>query len=248
MLRSEGPSPVLLRDQDTVNGMTRHAGLCWSAAALMTAAACSTTSSPSAPSSIAAVADPAPRIVVLGDSLAVSPSRADNFVVHLEKRLQETGRSWTMSNESVSGDTTAGGVRRLDAALTTDTRILIVELGANDGLRGREIAAIEHDLSTIIERAQSRGIRVLLCGMETLPSRGWTYTLEFHRLFPRLSAKYNVPLVPFLLADVVLNPEMNGDDGIHPNSAGARRIADTVWAHLEPLTMQSVSSRPILSN
>lgn len=126
----------------------------------------------------------------------------------------------------------------MDSATTVDTRILMLELGANDGLRGRDIAAIEQDLSAIIERVQSRGIRVLLCGMETPPAHGWTYSLEFHRLFPRLAAKYGVPLVPFLLSDVVLNPEMNGDDGFHPNSAGARRIAETVWPYLEPLALQ----------
>jgi acyl-CoA thioesterase I len=207
-------------------------------AVVLMAGACNG-ASPAAPSSAMAVAATAPRVVVLGDSLALSPSRTDNFVVHLETRLRSAGRSWLISNESVSGDTTSGGLHRLDAALGADARVLIIELGANDGLRGRDIVAIERDLSTIIERAHSRGIRVLLCGMETPPSHGWTYSLEFHRLFPRLATKYNVPLVPFLLANVVLNPDMNGDDGIHPNSAGARRIAETVWPYLEPLVTET---------
>ena len=82
-----------------------------------------------------------------------------------------------------------------------------------------------------------RGIRVLLCGMETPPSKGWTYTLDFHRLFPRVADRYGIPLVPFLLAGVALDPAMNGEDGFHPNSAGARRIAETVWPYLAPLVL-----------
>jgi acyl-CoA thioesterase-1 len=142
-------------------------------------------------------------------------------------------------NAGVSGDTTAGGVRRFDAAVPRDARILILALGANDGLRGIDVRTIEGNLAQMIERAQARGIRVLLCGMETPPSRGWAYTIEYHRVFPRLAARYGVPLVPFLLAGVALNPEMNGPDEVHPNGAGARRIADTIWPYLEPLLEQA---------
>ena len=137
----------------------------------------------------------------------------------------------------MSGDTTTGGLRRFEQALTGDTRVLVLELGANDGLRGIDIPIVEKNLSTMIERAQARGIRVLLCGMETPPLNGWNYTVDFHRLFPRLAQKYNVALVPFLLAGVALNPELNGDDEIHPNAAGAQRIAETVWPYLEPLVL-----------
>ena len=111
----------------------------------------------------------------------------------------------------------------------------MLELGGNDGLRGVDISTIEKSLSTMIERAQARGIRVLLCGMEVPPNHGWDYTVAFHRVFPRVAARYNVPLVPFLLAGIALNPEFNGDDLIHPNAAGAERIADTVWPFLHVL-------------
>ena len=216
--------------------------------AVVVVATCNAPPSPLTPSTPdGSVAPSLGQIVVLGDSLAVSPSRADNFVIELQKRLDAASLAWTMRNEGVSGDTTAGGLRRLDTALASDTRILIVELGANDGLRGRDIATIEQDLSAIIERAQSRAIRVLLCGMETPPTHGLTYSLEFHRLFPRLAAKYGLPLVPFLLTDVVLNPELNGDDGIHPNSAGARQIAETVWPYLEPFALQPYTVSAALS-
>ena len=172
---------------------------------------------------------------MLGDSLAVSPTRAEGFPAQLQKHLDEAGRGWTVKNAGVTGDTTSGGLRRFDQALTGDTRVLVLELGANDGLRGVDIAAIERNLSTMIERAQARGIRVLLCGMETPPLNGWNYTVDFHRLFPRVAQKYSVALVPFLLEGVALNPDMNGDDEIHPNAAGAKRIAETVWPYLEPL-------------
>jgi acyl-CoA thioesterase-1 len=175
---------------------------------------------------------------VLGDSLAVSPSRTENFPADLQRRLEAEGRGWIVKNAGVSGDTSAGGVRRVGEALTDDTRILVLALGANDGLRGIEIGTIEKNLAAVIEEARSRGVRVLLCGMETPPVRGWSYTLEFHRLFPRLAGTYDVPLVPFLLADVALNPDFNGEDGIHPNAAGARRIAQTVWPYLEALVEQ----------
>jgi acyl-CoA thioesterase-1 len=180
------------------------------------------------------------QVLVLGDSLAVSPSRAQSFPAVLQSRLDAAHPGWTIRNESVSGDTTAGGVRRLEPALTADTRVLVLELGANDGLRGIPVATIERNLSSVIERAQARGIRVLLCGMETPPLNGWNYSVEFHRLFPRLAARYNLPLVPFLLESVALNPDLNGDDAIHPNAAGARVIAETVWPYLEPLISATV--------
>jgi acyl-CoA thioesterase-1 len=123
----------------------------------------------------------------------------------------------------------------VDALLRDDVGVLVVALGANDGLRGVDVSVVERNLSTIIEQVQSRGIRVLLCGMQTPPLRSWDYSVAFHRLYPRLAAKYNVPLVPFLLAGVALNPDLNGSDGIHPNAAGAQRIAETVWPYLEPL-------------
>jgi acyl-CoA thioesterase I len=141
-------------------------------------------------------------------------------------------------NAGISGDTTAGGVRRFDGAVPAGTGILVLALGANDGLRGLPIATIEENLSTMIGRARARGIRVLLCGMETLPSHGWDYTIEFHHLFQRVAAAHDVPLVPFLLAGVALNPEMNGPGRHSPECAGARRVAETVWTYLEPLVEQ----------
>jgi acyl-CoA thioesterase I len=220
-----------------MTNLARRVGLCYSLAAMFAATACESHAAPTSPTRGGDEAAPAApgRIVVLGDSLAVSPSRTDNFPAALQRRLNSGNRRWSIVNSGVSGDTTAGGVRRFDAATEGGADILILELGANDGLRGVDTSAIEKNIAAIIERAQRRGIQVLLCGMETPPLHGWDYTVEFHRIFPRLASRYDVPLVPFLLAGVALNPEMNGEDEIHPNAAGAQRIADTVWVFLQPM-------------
>jgi acyl-CoA thioesterase-1 len=210
------------------------------AATVAAGAACGSATSPSGTGSSAT---PAPRrIVVLGDSLAVSPNRSQNFVSELQARLDATHPGWTLTNQGVSGDTTADGVRRMDTALMSETGILVLELGANDGLRGVAISTVEKNLSTVIERAQSRGIRVLLCGMETPPFNGFNYSLEFHRVYPRLADKYHLPLVPFLLEGVALNPDLNGDDAIHPNAAGAKAIAAVVWPYLEPMVATTAAA------
>jgi acyl-CoA thioesterase-1 len=220
--------------------MSSRLQLGYSLAILMTAS-CGTATAPTRPSETATEANSRREIVVLGDSLAISPSRAQSFPARLQARLDTSYPGWTVVNAGVGGDTTTDGVRRMDAVMTPKTAILVLELGANDGLRGVSIATMEKNLSSIIERAQAREIRVLLCGMETPPFNGWNYSLEFHRLFPRVAARYNVPLVPFLLAGVALNPEFNQADEIHPNAAGAALIADTVWPFLEPLVKQTLA-------
>jgi acyl-CoA thioesterase-1 len=173
------------------------------------------------------------RIVVLGDSLSVTPSRGDSFPAVLQKRIGAAGLRAIVVNAGVSGDTTTGGLRRFDSAMAGGADVLVLALGANDGLRGVSLATVEQNLATLIAQAQARGTRVLLCGMETPPAHGWNYTLGFHEIFPRLARQYSVPLVPFLLHGVALVREMNGADGIHPNAAGAMQIADTVWPHLK---------------
>lgn len=214
-------------------GFTRHIAVsCCLAAAVLSAI---NASAEARPAEERRASSPAGRIVVLGDSLAVSPSKAESFPAQLQKRLKKSGVHWSVTNAGVKGDKTAGALGRFNAALPRDTRILILELGANDGLRGVEISTIEKNLSTIIERAEARDIKVLLCGMIVPPRFGWNYTVAFRGLFPRLAAKYNVPLVPFLLDGVALQASMNMQDGIHPNAAGAERIADTVWPYLQQL-------------
>jgi len=175
------------------------------------------------------------RLVVLGDSLSVYPSTDQSFPAELQRRIDEHGLRWTVTNAGKSGDTTAGGAARIDSILAADVGAIVVALGANDGLRGIALSTVEANLAEMIEQAERRGIRVLLCGMEAPPTRGWGYTLGFRRVYPRVSKKYAVPLVPFLLGGVALDPDMNGSDGIHPNAAGARQIAETIWPYLRPM-------------
>jgi acyl-CoA thioesterase-1 len=181
-----------------------------------------------------------PRIVALGDSLTsghgIGASRA--FPAILQQRLDAAGLNYTVVNAGVSGDTSSGALRRLDRALDGDVRILVVALGANDGLRGVPVAQLKANLSRIIETAQARGIRVLLCGMEALPIYGWDYSVGFHNVFRELSAQYDVTLVPFILMNVIGNSTLMQPDHIHPNAAGARAIADTIWPYLEPMVDQ----------
>jgi acyl-CoA thioesterase-1 len=192
---------------------------------------CATGRGPTAPSEAAVIR----RVSVLGDSLAVSPSREEGFPAFLQKRIVEERLDWTVINAGVRGDTTTGGLRRLDQVLAERPDVLIVALGANDGLRGVHTTTISRNLSEIVARAKAREAKVLLAGMETPPLHGWNYTLAFHNVFPAIAREHDVPLVPFLLAGVALDPELNGEDMIHPNAAGARRIAATIWPYLAPL-------------
>ena len=177
------------------------------------------------------------RIVALGDSLTSGHGLGRNhaYPAVLEASLREAGLPAAVVNHGVSGDTTAGGVRRLEAALADKPQILIVALGANDGLRGVPVATVRRNLEQIIGGAQARGISVLLCGMDALPLYGWQYTVDFHNLYPELAKKYGVPLVPFLLTGVVANQTMLLPDMIHPNIAGAKAIASNIWPYLQPL-------------
>jgi acyl-CoA thioesterase-1 len=185
----------------------------------------------------AALNTSAVKIVAFGDSLTSGHRlpRTDAYPAVLERSLQEAGFPFTVINHGISGDTTGGALRRLDAALAERPRILIVAFGANDGLRGVPVKQVRENLEKIIERAQDREVKVLLVGMEALPLYGWQYTIDFHNLFPELADKYDVPLVPFMLNGVLGNPDLMSPDGLHPNAAGARLIAANIWTELRPL-------------
>jgi acyl-CoA thioesterase-1 len=176
-----------------------------------------------------------PRIVALGDSLTsgYGIGRELAFPAVVEQKLTAAGFDYEMVNAGVSGDTSTGALRRLSRALDGDVRVLIVAIGANDGLRGVPVATVKSNISQIISTAHERGISVVLCGMETPPLRGMDYSIAFHNAFTDLAAKYKVMFVQFLLKDVILDPNMLQPDRVHPNAAGARRIADNVWLYLE---------------
>ena len=177
------------------------------------------------------------RIVVLGDSRASGRGiGADNaFPAVLQKTLNDEGLEFEMVNAGVSGDTSTGALRRFERLLDDDVRVLVVELGANDGLRGVPVAQVKSNLGRIIAAAQARRIAVLLCGMEALPIHGWDYSVAFHNAFGELAKKYDVPLVPFILMNVIGNRDLMQPDRAHPNAAGARAIADNIWPYLKPL-------------
>ena len=204
----------------------------WSALLLLGTAACGSRETPTSPS---ATPPPIRRVVVLGDSLAVSPSLEESFPAHLQARVDSQHLRWAIVNAGANGDTTADGLRRLDPLLTSDAGVLVVELGANDGLKGVPVSTIEQNLLAILQRARDRNVRPLICGMETPPSYGLDYSIAFHFIFPTVAQQQAAPLVPFLLAGVAFVPELNGPDLVHPNSAGARRIAETVWTYLGPM-------------
>ncbi len=178
-----------------------------------------------------------PRIVVLGDSLAAGYGLEpeESFPARLQQRIDAAGLAYEVSNVSVSGDTSAGGVRRLDYALDGDVRVVILELGANDGLRGLPVDQMQANLATIIERAQARGAAVVLAGMEAPPNFGPAYTAAFRRVYRALAEQYDTALVPFLLDGVAGDPSLNIADGIHPNKDGVRIVEGNVWRALEPL-------------
>jgi acyl-CoA thioesterase-1 len=179
----------------------------------------------------------APRIVILGDSLTAGLGLPIDraYPALLGKRLKQEGLNYEVVNAGVSGDTSAGGLSRLDWALSGDVRILIVALGGNDALRGLPVEELKQNLSTIIERAQARHITVILAGMEAPPNFGRDYIVAFHKVYPALAQKYHVALVPFLLQGVAGIDRLNQRDGIHPTAEGARIVADNVWAALKPI-------------
>jgi acyl-CoA thioesterase I len=182
--------------------------------------------------------DPKPRIIVLGDSLTAGLGLdvERSFPRLIEGRLAEEGYNYSVVNAGVSGDTSAGGLRRLEWALGEGhPTVLIVALGGNDGLRGLPPSQLEENLAAIIEEGQRRGLTVILAGMEAPPNYGPEYTAAFRQTYQNLARTYDVPLIPFLLQGVAGDPALNQPDGIHPNERGARIVAETVWHALEPI-------------
>ena len=178
-----------------------------------------------------------PRIVVLGDSLTAGLGLVESeaYPSLLQKKLDDEGYEFEIVNAGVSGDTTAGGLRRLDWALEGDVKILVVALGGNDALRGLSIDEMKENLGTIIERARGRGVMVLLAGMEAPPNYGEEYTVKFRQVYRDLARTHQVSLVPFLLDGVAGEARLNQGDGIHPNAEGARLIAEAIWRALRPM-------------
>jgi acyl-CoA thioesterase-1 len=175
--------------------------------------------------------------VAFGDSLTAGfgVSVNDAYPARLELLLREQGYGYRVVNAGVSGDTTAGGLRRVDWILKARPRIVILELGANDGLRGLPPERTRDNLARIIERLQAAGATVILAGMRVPPNYGDDYATAFAAIFPDLARRYSLTLIPFFLDGVAADPTLNQGDGIHPNAKGYRVIVERIWPILRPL-------------
>jgi acyl-CoA thioesterase-1 len=184
------------------------------------------------------------RVAVLGDSLTAGFGlpEAQAFPTRLETALKARGHKVRIINAGVSGDTTAGGKARLDWTLADKPQIIIVELGANDAMRGMDPAQTEANLDDIVARAKAGGAKVLLTGMLAPPNWGREYQQKFDSLYPRLAQKHGVPLYPFFLEGVAMDPKLNQQDGIHPSAAGVEIIVQKMLPAVEALLKQVTGS------
>jgi acyl-CoA thioesterase I len=189
------------------------------------------------PSVVVASGDGPLRILVLGDSLAAGYGLAveDAFPARLEQSLRAAGRDVEVINAGVSGDTTAGGLARLDWALADQPQVVIIELGGNDALRGLPPEQTRENLDAIISRLKQAGIAVLLAGMRAPRNLGSEYYNKFDNLYPELAAKHKVALYPFFLEGVATEELYNQPDGIHPNQDGVQVIVKNILPSVEQL-------------
>ena len=180
-------------------------------------------------------------LLVLGDSLSAEYglARGTGWVPLLEKRLKTEKVEATIVNASISGDTTSGGRARLQPLLDKHKPdVVVLELGANDALRGLPVAATEDNLRAMIASAQKIGARVLLVGMQIPPNYGSDYTRRFAALFPRLASEHKVPLVPFFLAPLMERPELFQSDRLHPTAEAQPILLESIWPRLQPLLVK----------
>lgn len=192
------------------------------------------------PAAAAAPLSASRRIVMLGDSLTAGLGLevGQAYPALLQARLDARKAGWRIENAGVSGDTSAGGLRRLDWALEGGAAVVLVALGGNDALRGLPVADLASNLDQIVGRARAAGARVILAGMEAPPNTGPDYVAAFRAAYPAVAKKHGAALVPFLLEGVGGVETLNQADGIHPNATGAGVVADTVWRVLEPIVRE----------
>ena len=179
-----------------------------------------------------------PKIIAFGDSLTAGFGLAEkeSYPYLLQKKLEADGYDYEVVNAGVSGETSLGGLERIDWVLEQENvAMLILELGANDLLRGLPVDKMKDNLGTIIKKAQAKNIEVLLCGMLAPPTMGANYQREYTNAFPDLASRYKVAFLPFLLENVALNKELNQADGIHPNAKGAVIMTANIYKALQPM-------------
>jgi len=180
-----------------------------------------------------------PCLAFLGDSLTAgyNLSADQAYPALVARKMEDRGLAWRVINSGISGDTTAGGLRRIDWLLRNRIDLLVIALGANDGLRGFNPKEVEANLEAMIlkVREKSPSTRIALAGMKLPDNMGADYQDAFAAVFPRVAGRFDIPLLPFLLEGVAGQPDLNLPDGIHPNEAGQRIIADQMWSFIEPL-------------
>jgi acyl-CoA thioesterase-1 len=178
-------------------------------------------------------------VIFLGDSLTAGHGlpASQAYPALVQQRISAAGLPFDVVNAGVSGDTTAGGLRRIDWLLRRRADVLVIALGANDGLRGVSLEETERNLRSIIARAREKNpeIRILLAGMKVPPNLGIPFAAGFRGIYPRVARDTGVALWPFMLEGVAGDPDLNQDDGIHPNASGQQIIAGSAWKHLRPL-------------
>ena len=183
-------------------------------------------------------------ILVFGDSLSAAyglPS-GEGWAALLQRRLREQGYGYRILNASISGETTSGGLQRLPRALQIDRpSMVLLELGANDGLRGLPLSLVRGNLEQMIRLSEQAGARVLLLGIRLPPNYGARYADEFAALYPELAKQFQLPLVPFLLERVALKPDLMQADGLHPDTAGEPIVLENVWSELKPMLQKRAS-------
>ena len=182
------------------------------------------------------VRDTRPVILAYGDSLTAGYGvpRGSGYPEQLQRKLDGLGYKYRLVNMGISGDTTSGGRARMKAALDVTPAIVILELGANDGLRGQPVTAMQANLEEMIAEFQKRGAKVILAGMTLPRNYGNAYVKSFEEVFRSLAKKYNLPLIPFFLEGVAGNPKYTLDDFLHPNAEGYALVTDIVMKTLEP--------------
>jgi acyl-CoA thioesterase-1 len=184
--------------------------------------------------------NPAPKVILFyGDSLTAGYglSQEEAFPALIEKKLNKEQKIAKVVNAGLSGETSAGGLTRLDWVIRQHIDVFILELGANDGLRGLPLAQTEKNLQQIIDKVKAKfpKVKIVIAGMMVPPNMGPEYTAKFRRIFPELAKKNNATLIPFLLQDVAGDEKLNLGDGIHPNPEGHKIVADNVLKIIQPL-------------
>ena len=197
-----------------------------------------TNSNPKKPLATPQIKTDKPKIIAFGDSLTAGFGllEKESYPYLLQEKLKAEGYDYEVVNAGVSGDTSIGGLERIDWVLEMDNvEILILELGANDMLRRMPVKNMKRNLAKIIEKAQAKKVKILLCGMLAPPNVGAQYQRDYQMAFPDLASEYKTDFLPFLLESVALNRDLNQADGIHPNAEGSRLMTENIYKALKPM-------------